>query len=132
MKLLGILFLATSSPAFAASTAYDLRMDLALDGKHVSSPRVIVKEGESATVTQEIDSQTQFIEVIATPGKIQKHAGILMKFIIGTIGPNGERTILAKPQVLATEGKPARITQNNSKSGAEQLSLSVTAHKTAF
>lgn len=132
MKIFGTVLLVMSGSAFASSTAYDLRMNLAIDGKHVSSPRVIVKEGASATITQEIDSQKQFIEVIATESKIQKQAGVRMKFVIGLIGANGERTILARPQVIATEGKPAQITQNDTLSGEERLSLSVTAHKTTF
>jgi len=132
MKLLGIALLAMSGSAFASSNAYDLKMDLSLDGKHVSSPRVVVKEGEPATVTQENGSKKQFIEVIATEGSIQNHKGILMKFTVGTIGENGERTIVAKPQVLAKEGEPAKITQSDTKSGVEHLSLSVVAKKTTL
>ena len=132
MKLLGITLLAMTSSAFASSNAYDLKMDLSLNGKHVSSPRVIVNEGEPATITQKTDSEGMFIEVVATEGSVQNHKGIMMKFTIGTIGKNGERIIIAKPQVLARENEPAKITQSEEGSQREQLSLSVVAKRKAL
>ncbi len=136
MKSLGLALLAATlamtGSAFASTNAYDLKMDLSLNGKHVSSPHVIAKEGKPATITQENSSNGHFIEVIATEGSIQNHKGILMKFVVGTIGKNGERTIISRPQVVAKEGEPAKITQSDSKNGAEYLSLSVTAKKTTL
>jgi type II secretory pathway component HofQ len=132
MKLLEIVLFAVSTSAFASSNAYDLKMDLSLDGKHVSSPRVVVNEGEPAIVTQDNGAKKLSIEVVATEGSIQNHQGIMMRFAISTIGENGERTVIARPQILAKEGEPAKITQSDSKSGSEQLSISVTAHKTTL
>ncbi len=127
MKFLGIALLLISSSALASSKGYDLTMDLSLEGKHIASPRVTLKEGKTATVTQMTETGEKFIEVTVAEGTLQNHKGILMKFTIGTIGKNGERTILAKPQVLAKEGEPAKITQADDKSGVEHLSLSVVA-----
>jgi hypothetical protein len=41
-------------------------MDLSLNGKHVSSPQVVTKEGETTTVIQESNGQKIFMEVVAT------------------------------------------------------------------
>lgn len=129
MKLLGIALLVTTSSAFASSNAYDLKMDLSINGKHVSSPRVIVKEGEPATIAQKTGAEEQFIEVVATEGSVHSHKGILMKFTVGTIGKNGERIIVSKPQILAKEGESAKITESDTNTGKEHISLSVIAQR---
>ena len=108
---------------------YDLRMELSLNGKPVSAPRVVVREGEPATITQGNAEGTTFVEVTAAEGSIQGRNGILMKFEVGTISPAGKRQVLATPRVLAREGEPARITQADTKTGAEMISLSVVARK---
>lgn len=125
MKLIAIALVLFGSSAFA-SNAYDLKMDLSLNKKHVSSPRIIVKAGEMGSINQKNGTEDEhFIEVIATESSIKNKKGILMNFTIGTIGKNGERTILAKPQILAKENEPAQITIGE-KNGSE-VSLSVTA-----
>lgn len=127
MKLVAIALAFIGSSAFASTNGYDLKMDLSLNGKHISSPRVIVKAGETATITQKTDTEESFIEVVATEGSIQNHKGILMNFVVGVIGKNGERTIKAKPQVLAKENEAAQITvgENN----GDEVSLSVVANR---
>lgn len=115
--------------AFAATTnGYDLKMDLSLNGKHISSPRVIVKESETATITQKTDTEETFIEVVAAEREIQNHKGILMKFTVGTISKDGQRTIISKPQILANENEKAQITVGKS-GGSVNLSLSVLAQR---
>ena len=126
MKILGLTFLLACSSAFASTTSYDLQMDLSLNGKHVSSPRVIAKEGEIATIVQKTDDKETFIEVITTKADMKN--AVMMKFTVGTIGKNGERTILARPQVIARENETAKISQGET-GGQELLSLSVTAKR---
>jgi type II secretory pathway component GspD/PulD (secretin) len=132
MKLLGIFLMIFGNSAFAATTnGYDLKMDLSLNGKHISSPRVIVKASETATITQKTDTEETFIEVIAAEGEIQNHKGILMKFTVGTINKDGKRTIISKPQILAKENEKSQITVGESGS-SENLSLSVLAKRRAL
>lgn len=123
MKLLGLALLMVGSSALAATNGYDLKMDLSMNGKHVASPRIIVKAGEMRTVNQKIDTEESFIEVVATEGQIQNNKGIMMSFTVGYIGKNGEKTVVSKPQILAKENEPALITVEK-KNGTE-LSLSV-------
>lgn len=125
MKLVAIVLTFIGSTAFASTNGYDLKMDLSLNGKHVSSPRLIVKAGETAYINQKTDTEESFIEVVATEGSIQNHQGILMNFIVGVIDQNGQRVIKAKPQILAKENEAAQITvgENN----GDEISLSVVA-----
>lgn len=106
-------------------------MDLSLNGKHISSPRVIVKAGETATITQKTDTEESFIEVVATEGEVQNHKGIIMNFTVGTIGKSGERTIISRPQILAKENEQAQITVGEN-GGIENLSLTVLATRKAL
>jgi hypothetical protein len=127
MKRLIGFFICLNSTAMASTSGYDLKMDLSLDGKHVSSPSVIVKSGEMASIIQKTDKEeaSNFIEVIASEGEIQNHKGILMKFKVGSISKSGERTVLSEPRILAKENELAKITVSNKEGGSEQLSLSV-------
>ncbi|MFP5518733.1 MAG: hypothetical protein ACLGGX_02425 [Bdellovibrionia bacterium] len=127
MRLVAILLAFLGSSAFAATNGYDLRMDLSLNGKHISSPRLIVKAGEKATINQKTDTAESFIEVIATESSVQNHKGILMNFVIGIVSKNGERIIKATPQVLAKENEPAQVTVGQNI--GDEFSLSVVASR---
>ena len=126
MKILGLTFLLACSSAFASITSYDLKIDLSLNGKHVSSPRIIAKEGETASIIQKSDDKETFIDIVTTKADMKN--AVMMKFTVGTIGKNGERTILARPQIIAKENVTAKISQGET-GGEELLSLSVTAKK---
>lgn len=127
MKLLGLALIMVSGSAFAATAGYDLKMDLSMNGKLISSPRMIVKAGEMATINQKTESEESFVEVVATEGEVQNNKGILMKFTVGYIGKNGERTVVAHPQILALENEKAQITVGEKK--GTELSLSVIAKR---
>lgn len=130
MKMLAATLAILGSSAFATTNGYDLKLDLSFNGKHISSPRMTVKAGEVATITQKTETEESFIEVVATDEPIENHSGILMKFVVGVIGKNGMRTIKAKPQIVANESEPAQITIGE-KNG-DEVSLSVVANRTSL
>ena len=125
-KFILICALLIGSSVFAATNAYDLKINLSKNGKSVSSPEMIVKEGELATITEESLTEKSFIEVVATEGAIDQTKGILMKFSVGLIGKDGKKTISGTPQILAQEGQKAEIGFDN---GKERISLSVIAKR---
>ncbi len=129
MRVLGFALALIAGSAFAGNS-YDLKINLSLNGKHVASPRVIVKAGEKATITQRVDSQESFIEVVATESEAKNAPGIMMKFIVGYIQKNGDRTIISQPQILTNENFPSTMTVG--KIGEEQLSLTVQAERKSF
>lgn len=128
VKILFLLSLVFSFRVFAASKVYDLKMDLQVNGKRISSPRVFVKEGEVARVDEASSHSKSFIEVVASEGEVQNRKGILMNFTVGYIGKDGKRKIVSQPQVLAKENEIASIDVNNM-NGKEKLKLSVLAQR---
>lgn len=126
-KMLIAMSLLIGSSAFA-SNGYDLKMELSMNGKKVSSPRIIVREGETGSITQETSNEKTFIEVVAKEGEIQNHKGIMMNFVVGYIGQDGKRTIVSKTQILTKENETAQITVGND-DGKETMSLSVVAQR---
>lgn len=132
MLLLATLTLTTwtlVTSAFASGESFEVKIDLLLNGKHISSPRVILKEGESATIIQKTKTVDNFIEVRAFKNEAPNQEGILMKLIVGEIGEGGKRTIVSQPQILTKENEPSQITVNAKEKGSEKLSLSVVAKK---
>lgn len=119
-----------SNAAIRSTKAFDLDMQLSLNGKLVSSPRVLAKNGETALITQTVDGDDEqsFIEITALDGSILGNDGIMMTFTVGKIGPNGERKILSKPQVFAQENQKAEVTvEQVDGDNKEMLSLTVLA-----
>lgn len=126
MKLITIFTLALSAQAsIAATRGYDLTIDYSLNGQRVTSPRVIVKEGETATIIRKVGDEETFIEVEATEGQMMDKSGIKMKLAVGTISKDGERRIISQPELLTTEKAPAELTIK----GEETISLSVHAKR---
>lgn len=125
MNYLILVSLMLGSSAFAAK-GYDLKIDLSLNGKRMSSPRVLVKAGEKAIVSESGKNGGTFIEVMATEGEVQGNSGIMMSMTVGTIDKKGARTILSRPKILAVENSESKITVGELENGTEQISLSVT------
>ena len=112
------------SVAFAATPRrFDLNMNLKLNGKPLPPFRLVVKEGEKATIVQKTDNNRNFIDIVT----IKSAEGIVMKFTIGTIKENSKRVITSTPTIITKENVEALITQGDSKTGREELSLRVVA-----
>lgn len=126
MVLFNSFVILVGSPALAKSNAYDLKMELSLNGKHVSSPRILTKEGESASVTQEANGEKVFLDVIATEKPTNNKPGILLKFVVGTVSATGEKTTVSTPQIIALENEKAQISVT---AKDREMSLSVSASR---
>jgi len=127
-KYLASLLLILSLPVFS-SGGYKLDMNLFLDGKVVSKSKMIVQEGKKAIITQEGANSKAMtkISIIATEGEIQGNKGILLNLeVVHEVGET--RKIVARPQVLVSEGKEAlfETTDNN---GASKMELKVIAKR---
>jgi len=126
---IGIVFSLVSTTAIAAQQAYDLKMELSLNGQAVASPHIIVKEGKTATVIQKKNGKETFIEIVASEKQTEEYKGILMKFKVGMVGANGQRTVLSEPQILTIENEKAQVTVGNNEH-SEAVSLTVIASRT--
>ncbi len=126
--LLSAFVLISTCNGFAATKTVKLDMKLTLNGRHVSSPVVIVPMGEKAKIEQgktEINGDNPiYIEVIATEDKPEAGEGIQMKFVVGQI-INGEQKILMQPKVVALEGGEAEVSMTTSDEKSTEVKLSV-------
>ena len=106
-------------------------MDLSVNGKHISSPTIVITEGDPSTVTQETKEGKFFITASTmappkdlSPKNPQNKKVISLQFVVGKITADEKETILSRPQIIALEGQKASITVEDKK---ETMSLSVTA-----
>ena len=126
-----ITLLLTSSVSFAAKQAYEMKVELSINGQVVSRPKIRTLDGEPTTVTEKSENNEEtFVEVTASEGQgeIKGNKAILMKFKIGRI-ENGERKILAEPQIMAIENKKAEMNISSHTAQNHELNLSVTAER---
>jgi Flp pilus assembly secretin CpaC len=111
MKVSLVLFaLFFGSISFAATKAFDVKAEVSLDGKPVSTPHIVTKPNELASVTQKAADNSEIqIEMIATDytSKDTKD-GIMMKFKVYR-NADGNRTELSRPQIVALPGEEAQI-----------------------
>jgi hypothetical protein len=130
MKILGMALLMTFGTAFASANSYDLKMDLSINGKHISSPKIIVEEGKVATVTQKNDNGEElFVVVIATKKELKNNKeAVAIKFTSGMLDKNGKRSIQYETKIIALENQMAKINQG-SVNGKDELALSIVATK---
>ncbi len=125
-------FFSTAVLAAGPTTAaYHLKLELSMNGKVVSTPRLVVRSGETGSITEESAARKTFIEVTATEGSVQKRKGIMMNFVVGLIAKDGTRTVLSRPSILANENEKAEITVAGKESG-ETMALSVIATRKAL
>lgn len=122
------LFAVTS---FAKTAAFDLKVELSIDGKPSTSAQIIVAAGQKGSVTQENDGQKNFIDVVAKEDKASNgKQAIFMDFVIGKIEKDGTKKILSTPKIIALPNEEAQITVGSSK--PEVVFLKVTATKTTL
>ncbi len=131
-QLLLTLICLISVSVFANQKTFDLKIDFSIDGKHVSSPRIVVKEGEKGTITQDVDGYQTFIDVVAKEEQSPSgQSAIRMNFVIGKIALDGTRKIVSQPQIISIPNEEAQITVGQS-GKSETLSLSVIATTTTL
>ena len=121
-------FLSFSS--FANQKAFELSMDLSIGGKHVASPHVVTRPNETSKVFYKTDGGEFFLEVIASDASSKKDDNILMNFVIGQIDKDGQRKVLATPQIITGKDK-AEVTVGFTEE-KDQVSLAVVARKTSL
>ncbi|MBX2994712.1 MAG: hypothetical protein KF681_07815 [Bdellovibrionaceae bacterium] len=112
-----------SSPRMAAPV-YKLKIDLSLEGRPASSFGLVVTAGERARISENVDGQETFIEVLADR---TADGGVDLQFLVGQMSKKGERLDLGRPRIVARENIPASITVGDD--GGEQMSLAVLAQK---
>lgn len=120
--------LAKDAAPAEASAAYELKLELAVDGKQVASPKLTVSSDQKAVVRQKSDDGTTYVvEVILHPDSSAKKM-VTMDFTVSAETADGKSEVIATPHVTAKERKGATVTVNKS-DGSEKMSLKVWAKK---
>ena len=118
LNLTGLLFftpaLSLAAPvpmAPVTSATYELKVEFAIDGKVVSSPRMIVLADKKEMISEREPNSKNgtFIEVVTRDESTQDGDAILMHFVVGTIDRDGNRIVLAEPKILTLENSKAMV-----------------------
>ncbi|WP_413290623.1 hypothetical protein [Bdellovibrio sp. HCB337] len=132
--ILASLILVSSTLSVATTkemkSAFELQMELSIDGKKVASPSLIALEGEKASISQrnENSKDGSFIEVVTTQEKSETNSNMItLSFVVGTIDRDGKRTILASPRVITIENEKATVSIDQE--DQDEVSLSVVARR---
>lgn len=120
-----LFFLVLSTQAIAAS-GYDLKIKVQR-GDHIMTPRMMIKENETATFIRDINGKEEFIDVEASDRVLDGKRGILLKMAIGEIGQNGERIILSRPHMIVEEHTPGTLTIESATD--EKITTTITADR---
>jgi hypothetical protein len=125
MRLVAMaMMLMAAACCLASETAYELSLDVSIDGKHIASPSVVVRNGVKST----IDLDGRFIDVLAREDREDKR--IVMSFWIGELD-KGVRKILATPSAVTLAGRRVvlKVMLDDPGSGMQQITLAVTAQE---
>ena len=121
--LLGLLFI--SGEILAATNGYEIKIDLALNGKRISQPTILVKEGELATVDQKNSKDSSYIEVKAAEIMVADKKRIKINFTVGIVDKFGQKAVTSKHNVIVRENETTKITLDENEDNSKHLSLAV-------
>lgn len=120
-----VLFLVLFTNAiFAETNEFDIHARLFVDGRLVSTPRVLALPGESAELSTMSDTVPDKIDVriVATDDNDKSEDGIFLKFNV--YYRRGNRIIEASPAILVKPGVPTTVTLADKKGADVKLEVS--------
>lgn len=127
-NLFAIIILFLAGTAWAAPRQYEIDMELMVDGKVVSTPKIITMEGTKASIESAGAEGGTFVEVTPSEKTIKGVDGILMEMKVGFVDDTGFRRVLAQPRILAKDGAKAQIILDDKKKNQE-VTLKATAKR---
>ena len=107
--LIVIAALIFGTTTLASETQFDLDMKFSVDGKVISSPRVITIEGEMATIAVESEDGGTHFEIIASDNQIDNEGNILLKMKVSRILEDGSRKVISTPTIITRAGEEASV-----------------------
>jgi len=122
MKKSFLLITLLSQSLFAATKTYDLTMDLSQNGQLISSPRLVINDGEQGIISVKDQKYNNTIEVTATDTKSSK--GIMLDIVVSKTSASGKKIIISKPQVEVKLDTPAQFSVLNNENN-EQINFSM-------
>jgi hypothetical protein len=101
-----------SLQCFANTRAFDIKAAVSIDGKLISSPHIVTKPNELASISQKIEGNKEILIEMTASDFTSKETkdGIIIKFTLSEISA-GKKTAIAKPQIITTPGQSAEVTE---------------------
>ena len=128
--ILAFFLAAGTSPSLFANPkfTYQIRTEVYIDGKLISSPTIITREGETASISQNAQNETEnnlTVGMVATEQPtLSGKDGILLKLNVEY--KNGIHSGRFNSEVLTASGKQATV-KPNSGTSSEGVELKITA-----
>ena len=121
-----------SALAVGELRAFDLDVNMTIDGHPISTSKIIVKEGESETFVRETEGEKNIVSVIAKESTAPDGTkAIKMAFTISKIAADGSTKIISEPQILVRPGLEAMI-ESGQVGRPKLISMKVVANKVRF
>lgn len=116
-----------SVQTFANTKGFDVKTEITVDRKLVSSPRIIVAPGVMASMSHKDEtSKEMIVEMVASDYLSGKNSdGILTKFKVSS-NKGGKRTVIATPQFISISGQEAEISVTQNKSETFRMKITAT------
>ena len=117
--LIQLIFIPTSHAAAVPegkTQKFEVNVELSIDGELVSSPHMIVPNGESSSVTiKNKKGEEMVLQLRASdlPKKGLKQ-GVIMRFAVG-YNRDGKTEIISRPHILANIGEAAELSVHDTK-----------------
>lgn len=114
--LLSALIFSLTSTVWAVT--YDVALKLTSNGTVLNQGRVVVNEGEEAT----LENDKNFIELVAVPHT----KGIALTVVSGITAVDGSRTVVSNAELIVANGKTATMTVGKLTTPSETIQLTIT------
>lgn len=128
-KLILFAMIMISPFASTGTLKYRIKMKLSKAGQTIFSPTFITHNGETASITQNNGHLEHRIQVVANESTFNGESIIHLKLKIEAIDSNGQRTLLAQPEILAHENQMAEMTTGSEEQNND-INLQVLAERT--
>lgn len=124
--LIFVVALVCGTTTLASETQFDLDMKFSVDGKLISSPRVITNEGELAIVEVGTEEGATHFEVLASDNQVDNEGNILLKLKVSRVLKDGTKKLISTPTIITRAGEEASI---STVEGNQKSTLKVIANR---
>lgn len=128
-KLILFSLIMVSPFASTGTLKYRIQMNLSRGGDVVSSGKFLARNGEVIEIDPSHTNSNHRIEVTAIETTFNGESMIHLKLKVEGVEKNGERIIIAEPEILAHENQMAEVIVGNEEKNNE-LQVNIIAERT--
>ncbi|MEY4617498.1 MAG: hypothetical protein RJB66_2458 [Pseudomonadota bacterium] len=128
-KLILISMIMISPFASTGTLKYRIQMNLSRGGEVVSTGTFLARNGEAVEISQGNTNTNHIIEVTAIETTFNGESMIHLKLKVEGVEKNGERVVIAEPEILAHENQMAELVVG-SQEKQNDLQVNIIAERT--